>query len=356
MRPRPLLAAVFAAATFATAFAQETPAPVTIGSSVPPIAVKTWLKGTPVTSFEPGKTYVVEFWATWCGPCIQSIPHVTKLAKENPDVTFMGIGIWEDEGPQLKAFVDKMGEKMGYNVGYSGNKDGMAVSWMDAAGQNGIPSAFIVKDAQVVWIGHPMEMDEPLAAIKAGTFDSAAFKKKFDEEAAASRKQVALQRQFRAITKDFDSGKRTEAKAALATLVAANPEVKPQADSITYGWLAIENPKEWEAKTGEMLAKTPPDADPILNFAAQSVAKPEGYPLARKTIGMVLKAMPNDFNAHIYARYIYGKTGDSKLALQSVDKLLELYPTSPAKDNADLKAALLKERGELAEKIGKTSK
>ena len=43
--------------------------------------------------------------------------------------------------------------------------------FIPGSGRNGIPSAFIVKGGQIQWIGHPMEMDGPLAEIKSGKFD-----------------------------------------------------------------------------------------------------------------------------------------------------------------------------------------
>ena len=54
-----------------------------------------------------------------------------------------------------------------------------------AAGRRGIPASFIIgKDGKIEWIGHPMRMDEPLAAVLDGTWDRAAARKKYDEDQA----------------------------------------------------------------------------------------------------------------------------------------------------------------------------
>src|SRR5882757_7818581 len=52
------------------------------GEVAPELKVAEWVKGVPITRFEPGKVYLVEYWATWCGPCIGNIPHLNALQKK----------------------------------------------------------------------------------------------------------------------------------------------------------------------------------------------------------------------------------------------------------------------------------
>ena len=65
----------------------------------------------------------------------------------------------------MAPFVKKMGDKMTYRVALddktSDKKGQMAKTWMEAAGREGIPSAFLVDTKGIIaWIGHPMELKE----------------------------------------------------------------------------------------------------------------------------------------------------------------------------------------------------
>ena len=167
-----------------------------VGDPAPKLQLDKWLKGEPVKQFEKGKIYVIECWATWCGPCIASMPHVTKMQAKYKDkgVTVIGVNVWERDLAAPEPFVKKMGDKMGYAVATDvlpATDDGspgvgmMATTWLKAAGRNGIPCSFIVdRQSKIAWIGHPMMMERPLSLIADNKFDpadEAKFTEKMDE-------------------------------------------------------------------------------------------------------------------------------------------------------------------------------
>src|SRR5262245_17230511 len=150
-----------------------------VGDPAPKLQTGNWVQGEPVKEFQKDKAYIVEFWATWCGPCRASIPHLNEIYQKYKvkDLVVIGQDCWERDESLVAPFVKNMGDKMTYRVALDdkqgSDKGKMAETWMAAAGQNGIPTAFLVnKKGIIAWIGHPMEMKEKtIDDVLAGTFD-----------------------------------------------------------------------------------------------------------------------------------------------------------------------------------------
>lgn len=129
-----------------------------VGKKAPSLHIAEWVQGDPfdLSEAKQDDVTVVEFWATWCGPCIASIPHMSEMQDHFKErgVTFIGVS---SEKPSIvKKFLNKgWDKKMRYRVALD-KEGGTNKAWMDAAGKNGIPTAFVVKGSTVKWIGHPM--------------------------------------------------------------------------------------------------------------------------------------------------------------------------------------------------------
>lgn len=97
-----------------------------------------------------GKIVILDYWATWCGPCVASFPGMQKaMAKysANPNVVFLFVNTWQNEDNREKVVADFIAEKKyNFNVLYDTKnaKDPSKFDVVSAYKVDGIPTKFII--------------------------------------------------------------------------------------------------------------------------------------------------------------------------------------------------------------------
>lgn len=56
-----------------------------------------------------GQRVILNFWGTWCGPCVREIPEFAKWSKDHPDVPILGIAADSGEGAKLVRDAKRLG-------------------------------------------------------------------------------------------------------------------------------------------------------------------------------------------------------------------------------------------------------
>lgn len=119
---------------------------LSLAESLPKFSLETIQSETINSDQFSGKILLVDFFATWCPPCIASIPHLTDLQKKYQTNGFQMLGISVDENPKeiLPAFIEKMG--INYPVALS------SPSVIDGfGGVEYLPTAFLInQEGQIV--------------------------------------------------------------------------------------------------------------------------------------------------------------------------------------------------------------
>ena len=94
-----------------------------------------------------GKVVVIDFWATWCGPCVREVPHMKKVyaAYKDKGVEFVGISLDRSKEPLMAFIKDR---DLPWIHTYSGDPGGDPTA--KKYGIRGIPSIWVVgKDGKI---------------------------------------------------------------------------------------------------------------------------------------------------------------------------------------------------------------
>lgn len=250
----------------------ETVDPLVLGDPAPKLRIAEWIKGRPVDSFVPGRVYAIEFWATWCGPCIAGIPHLSEVQerfREHADVVSVTAEDPNNSLETVRAFVEAQGEAMDYRVAFDDARRTWA-AYMEAAEQSGIPCAFIVdKQGRLAWVGHPADpaFEQTIELIVRDEFDLEGAKKAEAERAARATRLARMQADLH---KAWESGDHERALALADEIVAADPAGMAQ-----WAWwkfeallVGLDRPEEAYAYVARLSDDAYADnADMLLRFA-----------------------------------------------------------------------------------------
>lgn len=306
-----------------------------VGDKAPAIKSSKWIKGTPVSSFkEDNHLYVLEFWATWCGPCRAAMPHLTELQKQyEGKISVIGVDIWEDSKRgstaydtfivKVEKFVKENEAAMGYAVMVDNNEQHMGNNWMKAAGRQGIPTTFIVQNNKVIWIGGPSGLDEVLPKMLNGSYSLAAHKKSEEARKEASQKQTENRNAvFKPIEQAIGNKDYKRASELFSKARAENPAFRYELDASEFQMLlsqvgeqeAIAFGNEWqkeEKRAGRVMYN--------LVMRQTNVAK-STYLWAAKTYeGSAENATGFDFDRMASG---YARGGDYKNAIRCQEKAI----------------------------------
>ncbi|MEI6461215.1 MAG: redoxin family protein [Verrucomicrobiota bacterium] len=187
-----------------------------VGDIAPTTRPEAMITGEAVQAFKKGEVYVFECWASWCGPCVATIPHLNQLHQQfqKKGVVIMGVNVWEAErnaeaAQKARDFVNAQGAKMSYRTALGGKA--FIKDWLEAAGIDSIPHAFVIAEGKVAWIGHPAELnDEMLGDIITGTYAPKANRKASpNQDAEMERQQDKLDKLASAMMrKDWDAAEK----------------------------------------------------------------------------------------------------------------------------------------------------
>ena len=297
MPTRSRLAAVVAATLLPLSTPAQSP---TIGSPAPAIAAAEWLNwqgDAPTLESCKGRVVLLEFWGTWCGPCVRAMPGIQKLHDRYADRGLTVLAISYETSDVLQPFLTENAFTM--PVGCDPEK-----KTIGAYPIRGWPTTIVIdKDGTIAHIGSPYDAEaavEKALGLEAG--EGALLTAWFDGQQQTDKQQQrdALGRLVEKATSAFDVAAWAKghlpaetvadgggAAAAPAPAAATNPVAKP-ADPLEAlrkcGAAWADATKRTAAL--RQLAEVPAPID-LAAFAQQTMAK--SFPFALAELNALLK-------------------------------------------------------------------
>lgn len=224
----------------------QSPPDFKIGMVAPPIVTDFWLnEPSSKIDLADGRVYLIEFWATWCGPCLQKMPRLVELQKEIGQDKLAIVAISLESREVVTRFLEREkrskenpAETVGNRVMEMSRSIAIGVdretdtfrSYMVASGFRAIPTLFIVgKSGQIEWAGSSEDSEAALRQVLNGSWDRQKFAARF----------VGIQRAYRELPRLQEligRGKRKDALALIEELLEiADDQMKTKLEMMRAG-------------------------------------------------------------------------------------------------------------------------
>ena len=278
-----------------------------------------------------GKVVVMDFWATWCGPCKRAMPHLQKLWEEFKGKGLVILAMSNENKAKVEAFITK--NKYTFPVGIdTGRKTNTKY------GIRSIPTTYLVHpNGKVVWEGNPLQTEALDSKIKEALKDVLA--DDFNEimENLEDMQYADAIKGLKKLAKDKKSVKLAEqAKAKLA-------EIEKKLD---------EQLKKAKKDEGDNLEKSIKSYVKISNYLGLDISNQAKAELKRlkakkkKSIDKLVKEIEKRFSGiRLFKKaQRYEKKGDLKKAIKNYKSVYLSHKKSKLGELAKKKADELKKK------------
>jgi alkyl hydroperoxide reductase subunit AhpC len=160
---------------------QDAEPSLTVGDVAPALDVETWVHGDPVTGFEPGRVYVIQFWVTWSRQSRGAFDGLSDLQERFRERGLTVLGVTDEEPSVVSAFLAGPGEpglRWSERARYplAADPDGSVhAAYLEASGTQ-VPIVFVVgRDGRIEWIGRLQYVVPVVEAVVEGRWKRALF-------------------------------------------------------------------------------------------------------------------------------------------------------------------------------------
>jgi thiol-disulfide isomerase/thioredoxin len=132
---------------------------IKINEKAPDIFVTDWIRNTPKYKVLKDKYIVLEFWATWCGPCIKAVPHLNDLQTKFNREDLYFISMTDEKIDRVERLLKKVNFK---SIVVSDQTKKTHIAYGNGAtGLEAYPLTVLIdKFNTIKWIGNPEQLNE----------------------------------------------------------------------------------------------------------------------------------------------------------------------------------------------------